>query len=235
MNTIIRLTKKQGEASYRRWKTLLAKDPLLQKELKAQKYQEVKTKARLAKERKAMIKRFSLLPPEGDPEAVVDIKHLFTMTPRDAESFSGFEDPIQVLADLKTYGGITGPQYSIMFATQYEADEIILGGDPVGLDKKTIGYGLKKCVIRVHFNCSGIPNNKKFLVAFKLRAVEGECHAQLFLYHDWHTTAKLTSDDAAGFQFSLEDNNVPIDVYARLASPDWNAKMGFKGVDCLLY
>lgn len=152
-----------------------------------------------------------------------------TMTPDDAP---------YAVAYLWTAGGTTISNNPWRLGDQKDNDELILGYNPADPADQTIANIVndmyRRCFVRITFTPYNVSDKNQFLLVFGLRN-RSLAHAQFFIGADWIRTEELGSgDDQVAILIDSPGTASYIQVYVRLASPNYYGRMGFLGVDCYL-
>ena len=138
----------------------------------------------------------------------------------------------------RTYGGTTSVEYPSRFGDQIGNDEIILGYDAVPLADQDLGlaggYQHQRCTIITSFVGANVTVENQYLLVFGLRAIHWEPSVQFFIGNELVDTNLVTGDEQHALLLDCPGPGIWVEVIARLASPNWWAAMGFRGVDCHL-
>lgn len=143
---------------------------------------------------------------------------------------------------LSSYGGHTRSFSPFRLGDQNTNDEIILGFSPVDPTDQNIGSVIndiyRRCTIRVLFAGYNVTTANQYLLLFALRRLSlfASVSAQFFVATDLVHMEQFTGvgDQQVAILFDTPGSGGAIDIYVRLASPDFDAKMGFQGMDCYL-
>lgn len=169
------------------------------------------------------------------------MEELFTLTPLcpivNTQHLKASGAPC-VEAYMYTFGGVTSNRSPYRLDEQYGNDEIIIGSDAVPLSNEVLPWDCQKnCGIQVLFKAFNVGKHNHYHLVFIFRGIVREPTAQIFVDQKLQGTVKLVGDkpEQHPIVISCEGKiGVLVDVWVRLASNDWAATMGFKGVDCFV-
>ena len=166
------------------------------------------------------------------------LESFFSLTPlqpRVSTYDAANPDGPYAFASLYTYGGYMRASSPNRIGDQSNNDEIIVGWNPVALTEQTIGDVVddvyRRCAIRVYLNVSNVSTKNQLLLLFGLRDITGVPSAQFFVNTDWVRTEELAGEEQVAMLMDCPASNFWTQVYVRLASPNYYASMGFKGVE----
>ena len=129
---------------------------------------------------------------------------------------------------------------SYSLETQYNNNEIILGFNPVATNDQTVSSIIddliRHSVIQVYFRGINVNTNNQYLLLFALRGGLYASEAQFFIGTDLIRIEPIASnaDEQIAILMDCPGNNKSTNIFVRLASDSYYAKMTFKGLDCFL-
>lgn len=139
---------------------------------------------------------------------------------------------------MYSFGGVSLFYNPWRVGDQYNNNEIIVGYDAVPLADQDLyasgDHPFKNCTIYAGFNAYNVTDQNQFLLLFDLRGIQGDPTAQFFVGADLVDSEPLAGNEQHAILIDSPGTTAYITVIIRLASPNWNAAMGFKGMDCCL-
>lgn len=143
---------------------------------------------------------------------------------------------------LYSYGGHTRAFSPYRLGDQSTNDEIILGFSPVDPTDQNIESMIddiyRRCTIRASFAGYNVTTANQYLLLFALRRLSlfASVSAQFFVGANLVHMEEFTGvgDQQVAILFDTPGSGIYTDIYVRLASLDFDANMGFQGMDCYL-
>jgi len=173
------------------------------------------------------------------------LQPFFSLTP--ASPLTSNYDPANPNAAYATgylysYGGHTRAFSPYRLGDQNTNDEIILGFSPVDPTDQNIESAIndiyRRCTIRASFVGHNVTTANQYLLLFALRRLSlfASVSAQFFVGADLVHTEQFPAvgDQQVAILFDTPGSGIYTDIYVRLASQDFDAIMGFLGMDCYL-
>ena len=123
-------------------------------------------------------------------------------------------------------------------ASQHLNDRVIMGYDAQPLTNQDLWtpHPHKTCTSRIYFYGYNVSTENQYLLIFELEQIRLhlDTHAQFFVNSDLVDTVQVTGIEKHAILLDCPGHGILVQVWVRLASPNWQAAMGFKGVDCHL-
>ena len=144
-------------------------------------------------------------------------------------------------ASLQIFGGLSGAISPL--SAQFNANEVVLGHDAVGLADETLTsiandiHG--RCAIQMNLYGEGLDTSKHLMLIFQLKSITGPPNAataQFFVGANLDHSKEIdVYGEPEPVLLEVPDMEVDLYFYARLAGPTQYARMGFAGVDCYYF
>jgi len=140
-------------------------------------------------------------------------------------------------ASMGNFGGST---FHFNFETQCNNNEIIIGDDPVDPTDQTIGDItadiIRRCAFTFFLRGYNITRENQYLMLFSLRSYNypAPVIAQFFVGWELVSSEPVIGDDQVAILMDVPGDQIFVPVYVRLASTDWYASLGCRGMDCFL-
>lgn len=140
---------------------------------------------------------------------------------------------VGVLAELRTYGGITTPDLGRLDPS---ASEVVLGGNTVPVHAPTPASEAelqRQCAVHLRVWASDVAAGRQCLVIFALRGRDSQERAIVQVLAGQHLveTTTIVADDRLPLLVDLhETGDLALDVWLRLTGEPPDARLGVQGV-----
>jgi hypothetical protein len=140
---------------------------------------------------------------------------------------------VGVLAELRTFGGVTSPDLGPGDAL---SREVVLGGNTVPVHSPTPASDdelRRQCCVQLRLHASGVSAGRQCLVIFALRGRDAQERATVHVLAGHHLldTTTIIGDDRLPLLVDLhEAGDLDLEVWLRLCGDPPDARLGVHGV-----
>lgn len=140
---------------------------------------------------------------------------------------------VGVLAELRTFGGVTSPDLGPGDAL---SREVVLGGNTVPVHSPTPASDdelRRQCCVQLRLHASGVSAGRQCLVIFALRGRDAQERStvQVLAGHHLLDTTAIIGDDRLPLLVDLhEAGDLDLEVWLRLCGEPPDARLGVHGV-----
>jgi hypothetical protein len=140
---------------------------------------------------------------------------------------------VGVLAELRTFGGVTAPDLA---SGDTAAREVVLGGNTVPVHTPTPASDAelrRQCAVQLRLYAAGISGGRQCLVIFALRGRDPQERAtvQVLAGHHLLETTTIVADDRLPLLVDLhEAGDLDVELWLRLCGEPPDARLGVLGV-----
>lgn len=138
---------------------------------------------------------------------------------------------------LSFFGTYIGYGGSNSLETLHEANEVLLGGNPVPLSNKAIvdvrADIFRRSAMQLTFRGINVSTNNQYLLIFHLKG-EVMPTAQFFVGTELAREEQIHLQQQVALLMDVPDDNIYVCIYIRIASNNPSEMMRFKGVDIFL-